>query len=137
VIICDTSFVSVVQLTPRHELEERWPADVLTRIDDAVLAITPFTVAEQRCGHLYAGWSEERRAQAERMLSPYLMVLITPPVIDCWAVLAADLKRRGKKPPQNDIWIGATAIARDCAAVSCDGHFNDFAGLEHIHLPRR
>jgi predicted nucleic acid-binding protein len=100
------------------------------------------TAEHRRCGRLTGvnravlGEVARGHVPPEQMLAPYLMVLVTPPVIDSWAVLAADLKRRGKHPPQNDIWIGATALARGCPAVSCDRHFDDFIGVEHIHLPR-
>jgi predicted nucleic acid-binding protein len=49
-ILCDTSFVSVVQA---RGVLRTWPAQERDRLDAAVLAISVVTLAELRDGHIY------------------------------------------------------------------------------------
>jgi hypothetical protein len=60
-ILCDTSFVSVVQSSG---VVPNWPADLRARLDAAVLAINIVTLAELRDGHIYSNWSPNRRARS-------------------------------------------------------------------------
>jgi tRNA(fMet)-specific endonuclease VapC len=42
----------------------------------------------------------------------------------------AELKRKGRPIPENDIWIAATALRHDLILVTLDGHFQDVPGLK-------
>jgi predicted nucleic acid-binding protein len=139
-ILCDTSFVSVVQSASRDPRSasgvEAWPATVKARLNAAILAISVITLGELRAGQIYANWGAARRAAAEALVATYLLVGLDMATVDCWAKLDATCRRTGIAAPDNDVWIAATAISRDWPLVSCDGHFDLIPGVDHVRLRR-
>jgi predicted nucleic acid-binding protein len=134
-ILCDTSFVSVVQSAGRNaERMSAWPPAITDRVNTAILAISVITLAELRDGHIYAGWSAERSARAEQRIATYLQVPLDMATVDECARLRAACRRGGISVPDNDIWIAATAITRGWALVSCDAHFDAIPGVNHLRL---
>lgn len=130
-ILCDTSFVSVMQSGGPLP---SWRAEARDRLEDAVLAISVITLAELRDGHIYARWGERRRGAAERLIASYLWVPLDMASVDECARLRALSRGRGITVPDNDIWIVATANARGWPLVSCDKHFDSIPGVDHILL---
>ena len=128
-ILCDTSFVSVMQ---RGGLLS-WPTEVQDRLSNATLALSVISLAELRAGQIYAGWGSARRARAEQLVASYLWVPLDMAIVDEWARMSADCRRRGVKVPHNDIWIAASANTRRWPLVSCDRDF-DALPVEHIRL---
>src|SRR5690349_4865468 len=71
-MLCDTSFVSVVQSSahPRNAASiAAWPQEAKDRLNAAILAISVISLAELRDGHIWGKWLPARRAQAERVIS--------------------------------------------------------------------
>jgi predicted nucleic acid-binding protein len=130
-VLCDTSFVSVVQSSG---VLATWPANVRARLDAAVLAINVVTLAELRDGHIYAGWGATRRARAEQLIASYLLVPLDMATVNECARLRAACRSSGVTVPDNDIWIAATANTRGWPLVSCDGHFDLIPGVDHIRF---
>jgi predicted nucleic acid-binding protein len=130
-ILCDTTFVSVVQSSG---VPETWPSEVRERLEAAVLAISVVTLAELRDGHIYANWGAERRARAERLIASYLWVPLDMVTVDECARLRAACRSSGVTVPDNDIWIAATANVRDWTLVSCDKHFDAIPDVDHVRL---
>jgi predicted nucleic acid-binding protein len=130
-ILCDTSFVSVLQ---RGGSLSEWPTAVRDRLSNATLAMSVISLAELRDGHIYAGWGSARRARAEQLMASYLWVPLDMAIVDEWARMRADCRRRGVKVPHNDIWIAASATTRGWPLVSCDRDFDALAAVDHIRL---
>lgn len=139
VILCDTTFVSLQELSKRRpEVVAHWLPDVLSRIDSAILAVSVFTLAEIRAGRIAANWGQRRSERQEQLLAAYVTVPLDEDILNEYATLHA-WSVRGRPTPHNDMWIAATAIARGFPLVSCDAHFNQIAdahGLDHIYMPR-
>ena len=139
VILCDTTFVSLQEISERKpEAIAHWPSNVLNRIDSAILAVSVFTLAEIRAGRIAANWGQRRSERQERLLAAYVTVPLDEDILNEYATLHA-WSSRGHKTPHNDMWIAATAITRRFPLVSCDEHFEKLAEsheLEHIYLPR-
>jgi predicted nucleic acid-binding protein len=136
-ILCDTSFVSVVQSSahPRNAASiAAWPTDTKDRLNVAILGISVITLAELRDGHIYARWGAERRTRAEKLIASYLLTPLDMATVDCCARVRAACRSDGITVPDNDIWIAATAITRDWPLVSCDGHFDAIPDVAHIRL---
>ncbi|HEV7773644.1 MAG TPA: PIN domain-containing protein [Conexibacter sp.] len=128
-ILCDTSFVSALQRGDSAS----WPVEVRDRLSNATLAMSVITLAELRAGHVYAGWGEARRARAEQLMASYVWIPLDIAILDEWARMSADCRRRGVKVPHNDMWIAASAMTRRWPLVSCDRDF-DALPVEHIRL---
>ncbi len=134
VVLCDTTFVSVVQSAEKHAgIIDAWPEAVRERLDQAVKAISVIALAELRDGHIYAGWGKARRDRAEHLIAAYLLIPIDMSILDRLAQLRA--RRAGWNVGDHDLWIAATAIERDWTLVSCDQDFDRVDGLDHICLP--
>jgi predicted nucleic acid-binding protein len=130
-ILCDTSFVSVVQ---SGFVLASWSAEMHARLDAAVLAINVVTLAELRAGHIYARWGGPRRARAEQLIASYLLVPLDMATVNECARLRAVCRRQGVNVPDNDIWIASTANTRGWPLVSCDKHFDAIPDVDHISL---
>ncbi len=116
-ILCDTSFVSIVQSSGRLS---GWGTSLLARLDAAILAISVVTLAEIRDGHIYARWGDRRREAAERLIASYLWVPLDMTIIDECARLRALCRRSGTTVPDNDIWISA-GRGGCCGTQPCRG----------------
>lgn len=87
-------------------------------------------------GELLGGFAVGTRESANRgvlarfMASPRVDTLaLTPNTADAYALIYADLRRKGRPIPTNDLWIAATAMEHGLALLTCDVHFNHVAGL--------
>ena len=137
-ILCDTSFVSIVQASFKHpQAMQHWPDDVRERVDRAILAMSVISVAELRSGHIAAGWGEQMRARAEALMAAYLWVPLDMDVVNRCAELRAAKKQNGWGLGDNDLWIAATAETRGWPLVACDLGFCPLPDLDLIYLPAR
>lgn len=135
VVLCDTSFLGHLERRARHpERYESWPAAELERIDAAILAVTPFSLAEIYAGRIADRWGEKRVADQDRRLAGLLRIPLDPEIVECWALLRADGLVNGWSIDENDLWIAATALAKRITLVSCDAGHARVPGLDLILL---
>lgn len=107
---------------------------MIDRLDAAILAITPFTLAEERVGYLAAGWGRGRITEYELRLSRLLLIPLDLDIVEAYAQLRFDCQRSGLSFGYHDLWIGATALSRDIPLVSCDRSQCDIPGIDAIYL---
>lgn len=90
-------------------------------------------------GELLAGveWAQGvKRKQQLRALYEQLIHLaaevvpITEEVAVQYAIIWAELRRRGRPIPTNDIWLAAAAIAGEMILVTADQHFSEIPTLQ-------
>jgi predicted nucleic acid-binding protein len=103
-------------------------------LNSAVLAINPFVLGEVRSGRVRAKWGEAKIASAEKALAAYLLVPLDFDVLDAYVdVRARFLSQMG----DNDMWIAATAKARQWPLATCDLDFCRLKSeIDLIYLPR-
>jgi predicted nucleic acid-binding protein len=74
---------------------------------------------------------EELRRLYERVLAQATEILpVTSEVAEWYARIFAQLRRKGKPIPINDIWIAAIALAYGLILVTSDEHFQHIDGLQ-------
>jgi tRNA(fMet)-specific endonuclease VapC len=56
-------------------------------------------------------------------------ITATIPICERYGLLVAELRRKGKPIPTNDIWIAATALETGSRLLSYDNHFAAIQGL--------
>lgn len=138
-LLCDTSFVAwSAKAGGNRERYGGWPKPVVAmRIEQAIMAISVITLAEARYGHRKAGWGEQRVAKAEQRLATFLHIPLDATVLDKWAHLKEVSVRSGWNITDNDLWIAATASARDYPLVTCDAGQARIAGagVAVLHIP--
>jgi tRNA(fMet)-specific endonuclease VapC len=101
---------------------------------DAEVFISVVTQAELLTGIQLAP-SEQRRIELRRLYDWLVSEIsdplpITPDVAGQFAEVSAQLIRKGKPIPTNDIWIAAIALAYGLILVTSDEHFQHIDGLQ-------
>jgi len=136
VIVCDTSFLGHFERSLRDSSKYRhWPPAMLERIAAAVVAITPFTLAEIRQGYIAAGWGEARIIAIENRLASYALIPLDTPTLDQYVEFAVHCRRHGIVIEHNDLWIAATAASRGLPLATSDSQQASLPGLTAIYLP--
>jgi predicted nucleic acid-binding protein len=110
-------------------------AEVLEAFESAALLVIPFVVlAEIRIGAL----SLRQGAGQARVLNELLnqpgvrTIHSTDATTHHYAAIYAQLKRRGRPIPTNDIWIAALAIEHSLVLYSRDAHFDEIPSLARL-----
>jgi predicted nucleic acid-binding protein len=87
-------------------------------------------------GELLAGFAAGAREARNReelasfLDSPRVQVLtITSRTADAYALVYANLRRKGAPIPSNDLWIAASAMESGAAVLTLDAHFSQVDGL--------
>jgi predicted nucleic acid-binding protein len=98
--------------------------------------VSVVTIAELQLGVLSAKTLEIR---AKRLATLRLAESLDPlpidnAVADAWAMLAAALRKAGRKAPVNDSWIAATAIALKMPVATQDGDYDEMPGVRVIRI---
>ena len=100
----------------------------VTVIESAGEVVVPFVVLAELHGGFRSG---NKRAQNEKALNAFLGragVRAAYPdegTIDVYADLAADLRRRGRNMPNNDVWIAAICVQHSLRLYTRDAHFDE------------
>ena len=135
--MCDTSFLKHFEKS-RHRpgKYETWDRATLNRVGSAILAITPFTLAEVRYGYSVASLGPARVAAIENQLRTFLLIPIDERVLDTYVSLKVDCHRAGRGIGFHDCWIAATALSQGLPLVTCDKDQRDLpSGPETIYFP--
>lgn len=134
VLLCDTSFLVHLEKSKRDSTRYvHWARTDLDRISQAILAITPFTLAEIRFGYVRRRWGPGRVAVIEHQLSSFVVVPLDEKVIDTYVDLRVRCADAGRPMGYHDCWIVATAISQAIPLVSCDQGMRD-RGAELLFL---
>jgi len=93
-------------------------------------------------GELLAGFAAgSRRAENRRDLSAFLasprvqVAPASPTTAEFYAAVFAQLRRKGRPLPANDLWIAATAFEHGAPLLTRDAHFREIEGLLLAQAP--
>lgn len=114
----------------------RGQADVVDVLAHAERICINSVVLGELLGGFAAGSREAKsRTELARFLdSPRVEVLpVSANTADSYALVYADLRRKGQPIPSNDLWIAASALEHGAALLTLDGHFAHVAGLRSGH----
>lgn len=100
-----------------------------------VAALCFTTVGELYFGAASRGWGQQRVADLDSAIRPYLILPYNVGIARLWGMLKADMRRRGLTVPDNDLWIGATALHYELPLLTNNRrHFEQIDRL--VLLPR-
>jgi tRNA(fMet)-specific endonuclease VapC len=71
----------------------------------------------------------ENTSRLERLLQDLTIYDFTPHAAKEYGRLKADLRRKGRPVPQNDLQIASVAIVHRCTLLTADAHFADMPDL--------
>ena len=100
------------------------------------IAVSVITAAELELGVLRAGdpaTRATRLATLSRVRAAYPLLAIDDATASCFARLADEQLRAGRRPRRHDTWIAATALRHGVAIVTQDA---DFGAFESVHVIR-
>lgn len=100
---------------------------------DAEVVTSVISQAELLAG-VYLAPGERRRGELRRLYEQFLhsiaeILVVDTVVAERFAELKADLWRKGRRLPVNDIWIASVALANNLILVTSDEHFRYIDGL--------
>jgi predicted nucleic acid-binding protein len=101
------------------------------------IAISVVTAAELELGVLRASDPESRAIRLRtlsRVRAEYPALPIDDQTASCFARLADEQLRAGRKPRRHDTWIAATALRHGVAVVTQDADFSVFVSVEVIRV---
>lgn len=94
-------------------------------------------------GELWAGFQigariDENASEIDEFLSHSVVetLPVDTVVARIYGEIFADLRRKGRPLPTNDVWIAATAARAGAAVLTFDGHFRDIARVGSIILTK-
>jgi tRNA(fMet)-specific endonuclease VapC len=103
---------------------------VLERFDAAEqICVTPVVVGELLFGAAGSARASHNIAKLDAFLQDVVILDWNRQVGQQYAEVKLALKRKGKPIPENDIWIGAFALAYGMCLAARDAHFDEIDGL--------
>ena len=104
--------------------------DLVRELADEGIALSIITCGEVYEGLLSTSSSADHLVRFEDLLGAVDVVSPDILVAHRYATMRSQLRTRGLLIPDNDLWIAATAAARDLTLVSRDQHFSRLTGLK-------
>jgi predicted nucleic acid-binding protein len=101
------------------------------------VAVSVITAAELELGVLRAvdpDTRATRTATLARVRGSYPLLSVDEVVASCYARLAEQQLRIGRKPRRHDTWIAATALRHNAAVLTQDSDFVRFDAVEVIYV---
>jgi predicted nucleic acid-binding protein len=101
------------------------------------IAVSVVTTAELELGVLRASDPDVRATRLRtlaRVRSEYPLLAIDDQTASCFARLADEQLRAGRKPRRHDTWIAATALRHGAAVVTQDRDFSTFSSVDVIYI---
>jgi predicted nucleic acid-binding protein len=101
------------------------------------IAVSVITAAELELGVLRAAdpaVRATRLATLARVRATYPMLPIDDVTVSCYARIADEQLRAGRKSRRHDTWIAATALRHGVAVVTQDVDFTAFTAVEIIRV---
>jgi predicted nucleic acid-binding protein len=101
------------------------------------IAVSVITAAELELGVLRASDPSSRAtrlATLSRVRAAYPLLAIDEATGSCFARLADEQLRAGRKPRRHDTWIAATALRHRVAVLTQDADFTSFDSIQIIYV---
>jgi len=99
------------------------------------IAVSVVTAAELELGVLRAGDPTVRAARlatVSRVRAKYALLPIDDETASCFARLADEQLRAGRKLRRHDTWIAATALRHNASVLTQDADFGTYSAIEVI-----
>ena len=103
------------------------------RIETIDFVISGTILGELYFGAYRSGKQQENLAKIEIFKTQCTIINCDEGTSDIYGQIKQQLRVKGRPIPENDIWIGATAIQHDLILVSRDMHFQE---VDNLHLEK-
>ena len=99
-----------------------------------LIAVSVITVAELELGVLQASSRATRLATLSRVRAAYPLLPIDEATASCFARIADEQLRAGRRPRRHDTWIAATALRHGVAVLTQDADFGSFTSVQVVRV---
>jgi tRNA(fMet)-specific endonuclease VapC len=104
---------------------------IAERIDKAKEIHLPITViGELYYGALYSTKVQKNISDINKLTAQYNVLLVDETVAAVYGSIKAELRKKGKPIPENDIWIAAIAIQNNLILITRDKHFKEIERIK-------
>lgn len=108
-------------------------ADIADKIDNSVfVAIPVIVIGELNYGAQYSTNVERNLDNINKVTNNYDVLNVTTETTSQYGIIKAQLRKKGKPIPENDIWIAAIAQQHNLVLVTRDKHFSEIDGLDIV-----
>ena len=125
-LIADTTVL--IDLWRFREKADRL-SDLVQRVGSASLVVPWITQAEFSRGALYKGISLD---ELSAFYASFLLLALDQKTMDCYCDLWGRMARKGKAPDYPDLWIAASACARNIPLITRNPKY--FAGIPELQV---
>lgn len=119
-VMLDTNIVSAA-------LDQEAP--ILAKLAAAVAFIPNIVLGELYYGAYASTRVESNLERIDSLLENYSVVVCDEDTARQYGMIRADLKKKGRPIPENDVWIAALAIQHGLTLVTRDKHFAEVDSL--------
>jgi tRNA(fMet)-specific endonuclease VapC len=100
--------------------------------DVASQFIPVICLGEYRAGVIQSKARKELERWLDRLAQSRTVLCLERDTSRHYASIIADLRRRGRMIPINDVWIAALALQHNSPVISRDAHFDEVKSLRRI-----
>lgn len=98
---------------------------IADKIDNATSANIPvIVVGELYYGAMYSQHIQKNTLDIQKLIANYSVLNADEKTAEKYGIIKADLRKKGKPIPENDIWIAAIAQQYNLTLITRDGHFD-------------
>jgi|SRR5690606_4017694 len=91
--------------------------------------IPAIVVGEMYYGAQYSTNVKKNIKNIQKVITHYEVLYVDTDTALIYGKIKAELRRKGRPIPENDIWIAAISIQYNLILITRDGHFNEVEGL--------
>lgn len=122
-VIIDTNFYAAFK---RSDAEA---VDFLRKVE--YIGVNTVILGELLAGFRCGSREKQNRAELDQFLDSARVELISldDETAEFYAQIFAELRKKGRPIPSNDIWLAASALQHGLALATYDDHFREITGL--------
>jgi tRNA(fMet)-specific endonuclease VapC len=107
-------------------------ADLLDKIQEVYVPAT--VIGELKFGAYYSVNTQKHLDQINEFLTNCITLQIDSFTADPYGIIKANLAKKGKPIPENDIWIAAIAILHNLPLFTNDAHFSEIDTVKLFNI---
>lgn len=103
---------------------------IADKIDNADIVFIPaIVVGEHYYGSMKSVQIEKNIQNIEKLIERYSVLKVDEKTAKEYGIIKAELEKKGRRIPENDIWIAALAKQYDLTLISRDSHFDEIHSI--------
>jgi tRNA(fMet)-specific endonuclease VapC len=103
---------------------------IADKIDASGQVFIPIiVVGELHYGAQYSSNVQKNTSNINKVVARYDVLTLDEETAALYGIIKAELRKKGKPIPENDIWIAAIAMQYELLLITRDNHFTEVEGI--------